>query len=82
MLAGIVLSDALRPTGALLTAVRTLPFPVLAANGDSYEVASKVHDLIVKIRPTDAQKIALVRDLIARHVDLNQILEQIGVPLQ
>lgn len=77
-LAGIVLSDALRPGGALLEAVRKLPFPVLAADGDSYEVASKVHDLIVKIRPSDAQKIALVRDMIATHVDLDQILERIG----
>jgi BioD-like phosphotransacetylase family protein len=78
--AGLVLSDALRPKGALLQALRQLPFPVLAANGDSYEVASKVHDLIVKIRPSDAQKIALVRDMIAKHVNLDEILEQIGVP--
>jgi hypothetical protein len=78
--AGLVLSDALRPNGALLQALKQLPFPVLAANGDSYEVASKVHDLIVKIRPSDAQKIALVRDMIAKHVNLDEILEQIGVP--
>jgi hypothetical protein len=78
--AGLVLSDALRPNGALLQDLKQLPFPVLAANGDSYEVASKVHDLIVKIRPSDAQKIALVRDMIAKHVNLDEILEQIGVP--
>lgn len=78
--AGLVLSDALRPSGALLQALRQLPFPVLAANGDSYEVASKVHDLVVKIRPTDAQKIALVRDMIATHVNLDQILQAVGVP--
>ena len=45
------------------------------AKEDSYEVASKVHDLIVKTRPDDAEKITLIRDLIARHVDVNKILK-------
>ena len=47
---------------------------VLSVADDSYYVASKVHDLTVKIRPDDTQKIALIRDLIARHVDANKIL--------
>ena len=54
-----------------------MPFPVLLAADDSYEVASKVHDLIVKIRPSDAGKISLVRDLIAQNVNLKKILESL-----
>jgi BioD-like phosphotransacetylase family protein len=42
---------------------------------DSYTVASRVHDLIVKIRPDDTQKIKLVQELIAEHVKLDKILE-------
>ena len=48
---------------------------VLSAAEDSYDVASRVHDLTVKIRPDDTQKIALIRDMIAQHVDTNKILE-------
>jgi BioD-like phosphotransacetylase family protein len=51
--------------------------PVLLAEEDSYEVASKVHDLIVKIRPSDSEKIALIRDLIAKNVNLKKILESL-----
>lgn len=74
-LAGIVLTGDLRPSPSVLKVIQGMPFPVLLARDDSYEVASKVHDLIVKTRPDDAQKISLIRDLIARHVDVNKILK-------
>ncbi|MBI5774767.1 MAG: AAA family ATPase [Verrucomicrobia bacterium] len=73
-LAGIVLTGNLRPGPAVLEIIRKLPFPVLLAADDSYEVASKVHDLIVKTRPDDLEKISLIRDLIAKHVDVKKIL--------
>ena len=54
--------------------IREMPFPVLLAKQDSYEVASKVHDMIVKTRPDDAAKISLIRDMIAEHVDVKKII--------
>lgn len=76
-LAGIALSDDIAPSGAVLKLARGLPCPVLLTSLESYTVASRVHDLIVKIRPGDTEKIRLVQDLIARHVKLDQILEAI-----
>lgn len=76
-MAGIVLSDDIEPSAAMLKLARTLPCPVLRARGDSYHVASEVHDLTVKIRPDDTEKIRLVQDLIAKHVKLDKILEAI-----
>jgi BioD-like phosphotransacetylase family protein len=74
-LAGIVLTDNLRPSPSVMKVIAELPFPVLLADEDSYHVASKVHDLIVKTRPNDTQKISLIRDLIAKYVDVNKILK-------
>ena len=74
-LAGIVLTGQLRPSPSILKAIREMPFPVLLASEDSYVVASAVHDLIVKTRPDETQKISLIRDLIAQHVDVNRILK-------
>jgi BioD-like phosphotransacetylase family protein len=74
-LAGIVLTGNLRPGQSVLKIIQSVPFPVLLAKDDSYAVASKVHDLIVKTRPDDAEKISLIRDLIGEHVDLNKILK-------
>ncbi|HTA94660.1 MAG TPA: AAA family ATPase, partial [Verrucomicrobiae bacterium] len=57
-LAGIVLTGGLRPPESILKIIRTMPIPVLLAQTDSYQVASKVHTLIVKTRPSDAEKIS------------------------
>ena len=73
-LSGLVLTDNLRPSPATLEVIRKLDFPVLLAAEDSYEVASKVHDIIVKTRPDDAEKIAVIRDLIAQHVDVAKLV--------
>lgn len=73
-LAGIVLTGDLRPNAAVLKVIRHMPFPVLLARESSYHVASKVHDVIVKTRPSDLEKIALIRDLIGKHVDVKKIL--------
>ena len=71
----IVLTGGLRPTESVLKVIQRMPFPVLLADEDSYEVASRVHDLTVKTRPDDAEKISLIRDLIAQYVDVNKILK-------
>jgi hypothetical protein len=68
------LTGGYRPAPNVLKVVQDMPFPVLLAESGSYTVASMVHDLIVKTRPSDLQKIDLIRDLIAEHVDVKKIL--------
>ena len=74
-MAGIVLTGGLRPGDGVLKVIRAMPIPVLLTPEDSYQVASKVHDLNVKIRPDDAEKISLIRDMIARNVNVKRIVE-------
>jgi BioD-like phosphotransacetylase family protein len=73
-MAGIVLTGGLRPCDNVLKVIRTMPIPVLLAKQDSYRVASKVHDLTVKTRPSDQEKISLIRDTIAKSVNVKRIL--------
>jgi len=73
-LSGIVLTENLRPDPAIIRIIEQAPFPVLLATEDSYEVASRVHNLIVKTRPGDTEKISVIRDIIAENVDVNKIL--------
>ena len=77
MMAGIVLTGNLRPSANVLKVIRSMPIPVMLAAEDSYQVASKVHDLTVKTRPTDVHKITLIRDLIAKSVNVKRILESL-----
>jgi BioD-like phosphotransacetylase family protein len=76
-MAGIVLTGGLRPPESILTFIRTLPIPVLLAKADSYQVASKVHNLTVKTQPDDAEKISLIRDIVAKHVNVKKIIESL-----
>ena len=76
-LAGIVLTGDLKPNPNVLKVIRDMPFPVLFAPESSYYVASKVHDIIVKTRPSDLEKISLIRDLISEHVDVQKILRSL-----
>ncbi|HEV2437071.1 MAG TPA: AAA family ATPase [Verrucomicrobiae bacterium] len=73
-MAGIILTGGLRPNEAILKALQTLPIPVLLAKADSYQVASKVHNLTVKTRPNDAEKISLIRNLVAQNVNVKKII--------
>jgi BioD-like phosphotransacetylase family protein len=76
-LAGIILTDNVRPSAAVMRIVREMPYPVLLAEGDSYDVASSVHDLTVKTRPADTRKIEMIRDVVSKHVDTAAILKQL-----
>jgi len=73
-MAGIILTGGLRPNDDVLKIIRTVPIPFLLAKLDSYQVASKVHNLTVKTRPNDAEKIALIRDLVAQNVNVKKII--------
>lgn len=77
VMAGIVLTGGLQPGNGALRAVRAMQVPVLLAQEDSYQVASTVHDLTVKTRPTDAHKISLIRDLVAKNVNVKKIMDSL-----
>jgi BioD-like phosphotransacetylase family protein len=73
-LAGMVLTGDFKHQPAITQIIEKLPFPVLRANDEIYEVASTVHNLIVKTRAADTEKISVIRDIIATHVDVDKIL--------
>ncbi|HEX3428932.1 MAG TPA: hypothetical protein VHS36_09005 [Candidatus Limnocylindrales bacterium] len=40
---------------------------------DTYVVASEIHDLLVKTHPADREKIELIKQLVAAHLDIDRI---------
>ncbi|GAF75604.1 unnamed protein product, partial [marine sediment metagenome] len=70
-IAGIVLSGGIRPRKGIVDLVKRAKIPLLLAEGDTYSVASEVHDLKVKIRPEDSKKTAIIKDLIENYVDID-----------
>ena len=77
-LAGLVLTGGLSPSESVLRSIEKMPFPVMLTDEESYQASSIVHDLTVKTSPNDRQKIDIIRDLVAKNVDLDRILEKIA----
>lgn len=77
-LAGLVLSESLRPHGPVAEILRRSPLPVIASPMDSYTIASRIHSMTVKTLPGDAEKIQRIQDLVNEHMDIERILAKIG----
>ena len=76
-IAGIVLSGGIRPHKTVVDLVERAKIPLLLAEGDTYSVASQVHDLKVKIRPEDSEKTGIIKDLIEKYVDIEMLLREL-----
>jgi BioD-like phosphotransacetylase family protein len=74
-MAGIVLTGGLRPSQKILDLIHFSNAPFMLAKDDSYQVASKVNNLIVKTRPSDSEKITLIRDIVAKNINVKRIIE-------
>jgi hypothetical protein len=45
---------------------------------DTYDVASRVHDLTVKIKMRDKNKVKLVMEMIERYVNTEEVVRSLG----
>lgn len=76
-ISGIVLTGGFVPDKAMMELFNKQAIPVLSAKFDTYRVSSCIHDLTVKIRPQDREKINTAVKLIKDNVDLEKILKGI-----
>ncbi|MFH1191163.1 MAG: AAA family ATPase [Candidatus Omnitrophota bacterium] len=74
---GIVLTCGITPEPSIMELLAKAHISVLLAKSDTYDVATCVHDITVKIRPCDQDKINAVEKLIRESVDFKKILSQI-----
>jgi phosphate acetyltransferase len=72
---GIVLTGGYRPNRTVIDAIRGADLFATIVPEDTYVVASEVHDLLVKTHAADREKIALIKALVADHLDIDRILQ-------
>lgn len=77
-LAGVVLSDGLRPSGEVAALMEVAGLPVILSSRDCYRIASCVHSMTVKILPADHSKISRIQEMIGCGLNVERILEKIG----
>ena len=80
-IAGIILTRGLLPHPKLMALLAEAKIPVVACADDSYTVASQINSLTVKTQPEDEDKIDLIQELIATHVDIEQVCAPFGVTI-
>ena len=71
---GFVLSGGYRPSQRIVDLLRSADLFTVLMEGDTYTVASKVHDLLVKTHPEDVRKIDEIKRLVAGSLDIDRVL--------
>lgn len=77
-LSGIVFTDGLMPQPQTMDLICCTDIPVLSVEMRTYETAAKIHDIAVKIRVTDNEKIDLVASNIRENIDLGELWSLLG----
>ena len=72
---GIILTRGIEPSSDLAKRIHNSRIPVIITDSDSYTVASRIHGMTVKTQPEDEDKIPLIKELVQKNIDLNQIVE-------
>ena len=76
-LAGVLLTGGIRPRSPAMKILRETNIPVLVSREPTYETSSHVHEMVVKIREEDHEKVLLASDIVRRHLDLDRLLEEL-----
>ena len=72
---GLVLTGGYRPDPAVLDAVKVANLFAMIVPEDTYQVASELHDLLIKTHPADAGKIAEIKALLWEYLFIDRVLE-------
>ena len=76
-ISGIILTGGIKPHRSVINLIRKSGIPVLLAKEDTYSVTSKIHDLIIKVKPNDKQKAEIIKKMVEKHVDLDMLYDSL-----
>jgi len=77
-ISGLVLSGGTEPPAETLRLLEKHKIPTLLSTGDTYSIAAKIHNIQVKIKPEDKNKIDIVIKMVNKYVDVDRIVENIA----
>ncbi len=77
-IAGIVLTGGIRPHERIMDLINRSNIPVISVPDDTFTVATKINNLIVKVRPGETAKIAASEEVVAKYVDIDRITSMLA----
>jgi BioD-like phosphotransacetylase family protein len=81
-IAGLVLTGGYRPSLFLIDEVRRSDLFCLLLDLETYDAASRLHDVLVKTHPADTEKIQMIKELVAENLDVDRILDRFAEPIR
>jgi len=77
-IAGLILSGNIPPQRRIYNMLKKEGIPTLLSRYDTYDVASRVHDLTVKIKSRDYTKVKLAIGMVEKYVDMDAVIRQLS----
>ncbi len=71
---GVVLTGGLYPHKSILDLIKKYNIPTMIVSEGTYETASSIHELVVKITEKDAEKVEVAQKLVEENVDIEELL--------
>ena len=72
-ISGMVFTGGIEPNEKVLEMIKLTEIPAMVVPEDSYTVATRINNMIIKVRSEETQKIDTVQSLIEEYVDVDQI---------
>ncbi len=79
-ISGILLTRNLLPHPKVMEFLQKTEIPTIICSEESSTVASRIHSMMVKTQPADADKIPIIQELVAGHTDLKTIRNAFAPP--
>jgi len=73
-ISGIILSGGLKPSGWTQGILKKSKITTLVTKEDTYSIASRIHSMVVKLKPQDEYKIKIIVDMVAKYLDVDKVI--------
>jgi BioD-like phosphotransacetylase family protein len=71
---GVILSGDMMPEKQTLDRLKDSGIPTLVTKEDTYSIASRIHSMVVKLKPQDKAKIQIIVDMVEKYMDIDMVV--------
>jgi phosphate acetyltransferase len=76
-ISGMIFTGNIRPNYKIFEMISHANIPVMLVEDDSFAVATKINNMLVKIRSNEQEKIEMIQGLVEQYVDVDLICKQL-----
>lgn len=78
LVSGIIFTNGIKPHNKILDLLKQSSIPLFMLEEDAFKIATKINQMIVKIRFQDTNKISIAESMVNQYVDIDAIYSKIS----